>query len=482
MPTAAKAKPTSSSRKASAAEHSGTSPLDQQELDLMDAYWRAANYLSVGQIYLKDNPLLERPLTLDDVKPRLLGHWGTTPGLNFLYLHLNRLIRDRTPTHATSSAPVTAARHRGQHLSRRLLHRDLSAHRAEQRRHQAPLPPILLALRNPQPRCAEDPGSIHEGGELGYSLVHAYGAAFDNPDLIVACVVGDGEAETGPPPPAGTPTNSSIPPPTAPSCPSCISTATRSPIPPSWRAFPRTSSKSSSRATATSPLPRRRRSRRHAPAGMAAILDTIFDRIRRIQKARARKKRRHTSPLAHAHPAHPQGLDRPEECRRQAGRRYLARAPGPLERSPRKARPPQAARRVDAQLQTRRALRRARLLCVESISAVAPQGPRRMGMNPHANGGLLLQPLACPTSATSPSRSSTRRATENSATRILGNMLHDVMEPQSRHARTSASSAPTKPPPTACRPSTRSPARRWDARVLPVDENLSADGRVMEML
>ena len=132
-------------------------PLTPEELDRMNAYWRAANYLSVGQIYLKDNPLLERPLTLDDVKPRLLGPLGHHPGLNFLYLHWNRLIRERNLEHdlhhrSRSRRP----RHRGEHLPRRLLLRDLSPHRAESRRHQAPVPPVQLALWHSKPRRTGD--------------------------------------------------------------------------------------------------------------------------------------------------------------------------------------------------------------------------------------------------------------------------------------------------------------------------------------
>src|SRR5476649_1349452 len=165
----------------------------------MDAYWRAANYLTVGQIYLQDNPLLETPLKLEHIKPRLLGHWGTTTGLNFIYVHLNRLIKERD----LNMINVIGPGHGGPGL---VAHTYLEGSYTERY-------PAIERNRNGMQRlfrqfswpygvpshvAPDTPGSIHEGGELGYCLTHAFGAAFDNPDLIVACVIGDGEAETGP--------------------------------------------------------------------------------------------------------------------------------------------------------------------------------------------------------------------------------------------------------------------------------------------
>ena len=167
-------------------------------LKKMDAYWRAANYLSVGQIYLQDNPLLESPLKLEHIKPRLLGHWGTTPGLNFLYVHLNRLIKENDlnmmyvigPGHGGPGL-VAMTYLEGSYTERYpAIERDRNGLRRLFRQFSWP-------YGVPSHVSPETPGSIHEGGELGYSLVHAYGAAFDNPDLIVACIIGDGEAETG---------------------------------------------------------------------------------------------------------------------------------------------------------------------------------------------------------------------------------------------------------------------------------------------
>ncbi|MGH7057097.1 MAG: phosphoketolase, partial [Acetobacteraceae bacterium] len=172
--------------------------LPMNRLEKMQAYWRAANYLSVGQIYLKDNPLLEAPLTLEHIKPRLLGHWGTTPGLNFLYVHLNRLIKDND----LDMIFVTGPGHGGPALvAQTYLEGSYTERYPAVARDRNGLQRLFRQFSwpygIPSHVAAETPGSIHEGGELGYSLLHAYGAAFDNPELIVACVIGDGEAETG---------------------------------------------------------------------------------------------------------------------------------------------------------------------------------------------------------------------------------------------------------------------------------------------
>ena len=174
-------------------------PLSRNELDKIDAYWRAANYLSVGQIYLYDNPLLKKPLKKEHVKPRLLGHWGTTPGLNFIYAHLNRVIKQRDlnmiyiigPGHGGPGI-VANAYMEGTYSE---VYPNIAQDEEGMKRlfTQFSFPGGI-----PSHVAPETPGSIHEGGELGYAISHAYGAAYDNPDLIVACVVGDGEAETGP--------------------------------------------------------------------------------------------------------------------------------------------------------------------------------------------------------------------------------------------------------------------------------------------
>ena len=174
-------------------------PLSPEDLQKIDAYWRAANYLSVGQIYLRDNPLLKEPLKLEHVKPRLLGHWGTTPGLNFIYAHVNRLIK----RYDLNAIYVAGPGHGGPGMvANTYLEGTYSEFYSNITQDEAGMQKLFLQFSYPggipSHAAPETPGSIHEGGELGYALVHAYGAVFDNPDLFVCAVVGDGEAETGP--------------------------------------------------------------------------------------------------------------------------------------------------------------------------------------------------------------------------------------------------------------------------------------------
>src|SRR6266480_4364886 len=173
--------------------------LSKNEIQLLDAHWRAANYLSVGQIYLLDNPLLREPLKAEHIKPRLLGHWGTTPGLNFIYAHLNRIIKSRDlnviyicgPGHGGPGMVANTYLEGTYSEVYPSIQQDSDGLRSLFRQFSFP-------GGIPSHAAPETPGSIHEGGELGYAVSHAFGAAFDNPELIVACVVGDGEAETGP--------------------------------------------------------------------------------------------------------------------------------------------------------------------------------------------------------------------------------------------------------------------------------------------
>ena len=339
------------------------------DLELIDAYWRAANYLSVGQIYLLDNPLLREPLRAEHVKPRLLGHWGTTPGLNLLYAHMNRVIRQRD----LNALYVTGPGHGGPGLVANAylegtysevypsISRDEDGMRALFRQFSFP-------GGIPSHVAPETPGSIHEGGELGYALVHAYGAAFDNPDLLVLCVVGDGEAETGPLA-ASWHSNKFLNPVTDGAVLPVlhlngykIANPTRAGPHPRGRAR-----RADARLRLRAALRRWRRRSGDDPATVHAA--ARGHARRRCSTTSPRSSRRPAAAvaaepdapgLADDRPAHPEGLDRAEGGRRPPGRGHLPRPPGPAGRDPRQRRAPRAARAVDAQLPARGAVRRHR--------------------------------------------------------------------------------------------------------------------------
>ena len=335
-------------------------------LDIVDAWWRAANYLSVGQIYLMRNPLLDTPLEPDDIKPRLLGHWGTSPGLNLVYAHLNRAIVER----GTPTLYVCGPGHGGPAMVANTwldgtyseLFPAITADREGMERlfRQFSFPGGI-----PSHAAPETPGSINEGGELGYSLMHAYGAALDNPGLVVACVIGDGEAETGP-------------------------------LAASWRAHtflnPVTDGAvlpilhlngfKIANPTLLARIPESElveflRGNGYEPllvtggfdgedtmcvhARMADAIDVAYDRIADIRAdAAAGAFDAGGAALARHRAAHAQGLDRPSRRRRRAGRGHLPLAPGAALGGARERRAPRDARAMAAFLPARRALRRRR--------------------------------------------------------------------------------------------------------------------------
>ncbi len=338
--------------------------LSDKERVLMDAYWRAANYLSVGQIYLYDNPLLKESLTKEHIKPRLLGHWGTTPGLNFIYVHLNRLIRK----HDLDMIYITGPGHGGPGLVANAylegtyseVYPNISHDEEGMKRlfKQFSFPGGI-----PSHVAPETPGSIHEGGELGYALSHAYGAAFDNPDLIVACVVGDGEAETGP---LATSWHSN----------KFLNPATDGAV------LPILHLNGYKIANPTRPGPHQPRGA--GPAVPRLRLHAVFRRRRRpgddapadgrdaryrrrrdpAHQGRRAPQRLHGAPaLADDRASHAQGLDVPEGNRRQAHRGLLALASGADGRDAREPGPRAHPRGVDEELPARGALRRAAAAC-----------------------------------------------------------------------------------------------------------------------
>ena len=335
--------------------------LTQEELRLIDAYWRAANYLSVGQIYLLDNPLLRHRLEPEHVKPRLLGHWGTTPGLNFIYAHMNRVIRNGDlnaiflvgPGHGGPAA-VANAYLEGTYSE---VYPEISRDEEGMRRlfRQFSFPGGI-----PSHVAPETPGSIHEGGELGYALSHAYGAAFDNPDLLVCCVVGDGEAETGP---LATGWHSN----------KFLNAATDGAVLPILHLNGyKIANPTILARIGDDELNSLLEGYGHAvhwvdgdePEAMhqrmAEVLDTVVEEIAAIQRSGAPGGQDRAPALADDRDAHAEGLDGPQGGRREADGGHVALAPGAARRDPDEPRPPRAARGLAEELPGRGALRRRR--------------------------------------------------------------------------------------------------------------------------
>ncbi|MEO3811104.1 phosphoketolase family protein [Sphaerisporangium sp. B11E5] len=442
------------------------------ELEHVDAYWRAANYLSVGQIYLLDNPLLREPLRPEHVKPRLLGHWGTSPGLNFCLAHLNRIIRERDqdmiyimgPGHGGPAA-VAHAWLEGTYSE---VYPYVSQDEAGMRRlfRQFSFPGGI-----PSHVAPETPGSIHEGGELGYSLAHAYGAAADNPGLVVACVVGDGEAETGP-------------------------------LATSWHAnkfvdpardgavlpILHLNGYKIAAPTVLARIPERDLlrlmegygHRPHLVAGddpaevhqmMAATLDTVFDQIAEI-KAGARDPWPMIvlrTPKGWTGPREVDGL--PVEGTWRAHQVPLSRVRDDpahldqLERWMRSYRPEELFTAAGAP--------------TGQVRAAAPRGQRRMSANPHANGGELLRPLALPDFTGYAAEVKAPAAATTEPTRVLGRFLRDVMAANPSDFRIMG---PDETESNRLSAVFETTSRTWGAKIEPTDVNLAPDGRVMEVL
>ena len=358
-------------------------PLDDAELDVVDAWWRAANYLTVGQIYLQANPLLHHPLDPAHIKPRLLGHWGTSPGLSFLYAHLNRVIRRDEldmifvagPGHG-GPALVANTYLEGSytdvypHISRDII--------GLQRLFRQFSTPGGI----PSHVSVPTPGSIHEGGELGYALVHAFGAVFDNPNLIVACVVGDGEAETGPLEGSWKGTRFLNPARDGAVLPILHLNGYKISGPTVLGRAPRES---------VAELLSAHGYQVHLVAGddpavlhqrLAGVLDECLDAIGRIQQSARTGRTAGVGALAGHRPGHPQGLDRAQGGRRRGRRGHLPGPPGAAGQRPRQPRSPGPARDLDALVPTRGALRRQRSALARLRSPHPTGGPAHGGQPP----------------------------------------------------------------------------------------------------
>ncbi|QFG24697.1 phosphoketolase [Actinomadura sp. WMMB 499] len=449
------------------------------EVRRLDAYWRAANYLSVGQIYLLDNPLLREPLRRGHVKPRLLGHWGTTPGLNFCYAHLNRVIRARDldmiyvmgPGHGGPAA-VANAWLEGTYSE---VYPDVSFDERGMRRlfRQFSFPGGV-----PSHVAPETPGSIHEGGELGYSLAHAFGAAFDNPDLVVACIVGDGEAETGPLA-ASWHSNKFLDP---------VRDGAVLPIlhlngykianPAVLARIPEEELVQLLDGYGYHPLLVAGDEPASMHRKMAAALDQALDEIADIQRAArehgAAERRRWPMIVLRS----PKGWTGPKEVDgkpvENTWRSHQVPLPGvaddpahleQLERWLRSYRPEEL---FDADGRP-----------VAELRGLAPDGERRMSANPHANGGTLLKPLVLPDFRDYAVQIGKPGTTTAEPTRTLGTYLRDVIRANPTNFRVMGADETQS---NRLGEVFEATDRVFEGARLPTDEHQAAHGRVMEVL
>jgi len=460
---------------------SNNEPLDAEQLRKIDAYWRAANYLSVGQIYLLDNPLLKEPLKKEHVKPRLLGHWGTTPGLNFIYAHCNRIIKD----HDLNMIYIAGPGHGGPGLvantwlegSYSEFYSNISTDADGMRR-------LFKQFSFPggvgSHVTAETPGSIHEGGELGYALSHAYGAAFDNPDLLVCCVVGDGEAETGPMATAWHSNKFLNPARDGAVLPILHLNGYKIANPTLLARIGHEELNSLFVGYGYKPYFVEGSDPAEMHQKMATTLDTIVSEIKSIQHE-ARVNGNQSRPLwPMIILRSPKGWTGPKEVDGKISEGYWRSHQVPFSDM---VDNPDHLELLETWLKSYRAeeLFDETGFLNQELRQLAPQGARRMGSNPHANGGLLLRDLKMPdfrdhaVDLTSPGHSLAE------STRVMGNFLHDVMKRNmdNRNFRVMG------PDETA---SNRLGAlfdvtnRAWMAETLPEDDHLSPDGRVMEIL
>src|SRR4051794_32388514 len=453
--------------------------LDPDELRLIDAWWRAANYLSVGQIYLLDNPLLRGPLSPRDVKPRLLGHWGTSPGLNLIYAHMNRVIkRDDLdaiyiigPGHG-GPAIVANAWLEGTYTE---VYPSITRDEEGMRRlfRQFSFPGGI-----PSHVAPETPGSIHEGGELGYALSHAYGAAFDNPELLVCCVIGDGEAETGPLATSWHSNKFLDPVHDGAVLPVLHLNGYKIANPTVLARIPREELTALLEGYGHRPVYVEGSDPREMHERMASVLDEAIAEIRAIQEqARSGALRERprwpmivlVTPKGWTGPRKVDGLPMEGTWRaHQVPLANLADKPGHLallETWMRSYRPEEL---FDAGGSLR-----------AELAALAPEGERRMGANPHANGGLLLRGLDLPDFRDYAVEVAAPARTSSEATRVLGEFLRDVTRANDDRFRIFG------PDETASNRLTavfETSARQWNAQRLPTDDHLAPHGAVMEVL
>lgn len=457
--------------------------LSRHEMEQIDLYWRAANYLTVGQIYLLDNPLLRKPLKLEHVKPRLLGHWGTSPGLNFVYAHLNRIIRKQDaniiyicgPGHG-GPAMVANAYLEGSYTSR---NPDITRIEKGMRKlfRQFSFPGGI-----PSHAAPDVPGSINEGGELGYSLSHAFGAAFDNPDLVVACVVGDGEAETGPLAAAWHSNKFLNPQRDGAVLPILHLNGYKIANPTILARIPHEELRSLFVGYGYHPIFVEGEDPAQMHELMAAALDEAMERIRTIQTISRQDYNAHASrtvwPMIVLRS--PKGWTGPKEVDGLKTEGFWRSHQVPLSGL---ADNPEHLKLLEEWLLSYRPeeLFDARGAPIAAIIETIPQGSRRMGCNPHANGGVLLRRLEMPELETHAVPLSQPGAVKAEGTKVMGAFLRDVMQANAT-SRNFRIVGPDETASNRLQNVFEVTDRTWMATVLPEDTNLGPNGRVMEIL
>jgi xylulose-5-phosphate/fructose-6-phosphate phosphoketolase len=464
--------------KARRASQKAGGPLTPDELRKMDAYWRAANYLSVGQIYLFANPLLKQSLKREHVKPRLLGHWGTTPGLNFIYVHLNRIIRERDLNMIYIAGPG----HGGPGLvANTYLEGTYSEIYPDISRDAEGLRKLFKQFSFPggipSHVAPETPGSIHEGGELGYALTHAFGAVFDNPELIAACVVGDGEAETGPMATSWHSNKFLNPARDGAVLPILHLNGYKIAGPTVLARIPHSELESLFRGYGYEPY----LVEGHEPAAMhqlmAATLEKVFAKIKSIQE-RARSGTNRERPLwPMIIMRTPKGWTGPKviDGKQIEGTFRSHQVPfGDMDR-------PEHVKALEMWMKSYKPeeLFDANGALKSELAALAPKGTRRMGANPHANGGLLRQDLRMPDFRDYAVNVPQPGAVEAEATRVQGQFVRDVLKV---NARTFRVFGPDETNSNRWNAVFEVDSRCSMAEVLKSDDKVSHEGRVMEVL
>ncbi|MBV9457365.1 MAG: phosphoketolase family protein [Bradyrhizobium sp.] len=464
----------------------GENPMDMRspetiDLATLDRYWRAANYLSVGQIYLLDNPLLREPLRPEHIKPRLLGHWGTTPGLNFIYAHLNRAIRMRDldmiyvcgPGHGGPGMVANTYLEGSYSEIYPDISRDVGGLRKLFRQFSFP-------GGIPSHAAPETPGSIHEGGELGYSLVHAYGAAFDNPDLIVACVVGDGEAETGPLAASWHSNKFLNPAQDGAVLPILHLNGYKIANPTIMGRMSDEEIRQLLSGHGHDPFFVEGSDPKEMHEKMARTLDEVLDRISAIQ-LRARRGEMGTRPRWPMIVLRsPKGWTGPKEVDGKKVEGFWRAHQVPVEQ----VRTNPAHREI---LENWMRSYQPEILFDEAgrlhadLQALAPSGARRMGANPHANGGSLKRKLALPDYRGLAVKVTSPGSEFGEATRVMGGYLRDVIR-MNAEAKTFRLMGPDETESNRLNAVFEATDRVWLEKIEPYDVHLATEGRVMEVL